>query len=299
MPGDDFVVDIRDLTKEFGRVTALDRVTLRVPRGVVLGLVGVNGSGKTTLLKHVLGLYRARRGRVRVFGLDPAAAPVGVLSRIGYVSDQADLPGWMRVGELLRYTGSFYPTYDAALAGRLCARFGLDPSAKVAALSRGMRARAALAAALSHRPELLVLDEPSAGLDPLARRDVLQAIIRSVAEDGRTVLFSSHLLDEVERVADHVALIDAGRVVFAGELEAIRDRHRRLVLRFDAPRREPPALAGVLRWEGGGVEWTAMCEGGREEMARAAATAGAVVVDEAAPRLEEMLAAHVAGTQEG
>jgi len=299
MRDDDAVVDVRELTREFGRVVALDRVTLRVPRGAVLGLVGVNGSGKTTLLKHVLGLYRAQRGRVRVFGIDPVADPVGVLSRVGYVSDQAELPRWMRVGELLRYTGSFYRTWDAALAGRLCEQFGLDLSAEVGGLSRGMRARAALTAAMAHRPELLVLDEPSAGLDPLARRDVLQAIIRSVAEDGRTVLLSSHLLDEVERVADHVALIDAGRVVFAGELEAIRDRHRRLVLRFDRPRSVPPALEGVLRWEGGGLEWTAVCQGARGELERAAAAQGAVVVDEAAPRLEELLTAHVAGPREG
>src|SRR5204863_7503306 len=135
-----------------------------------------------------------------------------------------------------------------------------------AALSRGLRARLALLLALAHRPDLLVLDEPSAGLDPLARRAILAAIVRSVARDGRTVLFSSHLLDEVERIADHIALIDQGRVVFSGEMETVRDRHRRLTLRFAEPRSAPPPLEGVLAWEGEGYEWTAVCAGGRDEL---------------------------------
>jgi ABC-2 type transport system ATP-binding protein len=149
--------------------------------------------------------------------------------------------------------------------------------------------------ALGSRPELLVLDEPSAGLDPLARRDILAAIVRTVASEGRTVLFSSHLLDEVERVADHVALIDAGKVVFDGELDAIRDRHRRLTLRFTEPRNTPPALAGVLSWEGDGHEWTAVCEGTLGDLRRAAASAGGAVVEEGVPRLEDVFAAHAGG----
>ena len=122
----DLVVEVRDLTRRFGRSTALDRVSLAVPRGCVLGLVGVNGSGKTTLIKHVLGLLQAQSGSVRVFGLDPVAKPVEVLSRIGYLSEDCDLPSWMRVGELLRYTGSFHATWDAAYALELCKQFGLD-----------------------------------------------------------------------------------------------------------------------------------------------------------------------------
>src|SRR5262249_37298630 len=161
-----------------------------------------------------------------------------------------DLPNWMRVGELMRYTAAFYSGWDDSLADSLRRDFGLETGWRVAALSRGLRARLALLLALAHRPELLVLDEPSAGLGPLARRDSLAAIVRSVARDGRTVLFSSHLLDEVERIADHIALIDQGRVVFSGELEAVRGRHRRLTIRFSEPRTAPPALHGVLAWEG-------------------------------------------------
>jgi ABC-2 type transport system ATP-binding protein len=290
------VVDIRDLTRHFGRRAALDSVSLQVPPGCVLGLVGVNGSGKTTLLKHVLGLLQAQSGSVRVFGLDPVAHPVEVLSRIGYLSEDCDLPNWMRVGELLRYTGSFHRNWDAAYAKELCDQFGLDPSWKVNSLSRGLRARTGLVTALGHRPELLVLDEPSAGLDPLARRDILQAIVRTASSSGRTVLFSSHLLDEVERVADHVALIDTGKLIFFGELDAVRGRHRRLTLHFSEPRTTPPALDGVLSWEGGGREWTAVCQGELDALEQAAAGAGGRVVEAAVPHLDELLAAHANST---
>lgn len=286
------VVEIDDLFRRFGSRPALDGVSLRINRGTVLGLVGINGSGKTTLIRHVLGLLAAQRGRVRVFGLDPVADPVGVLSRVGYLSEDCDLPGWMRLGELLRYTAAFHPGWDRALALDLCRRWGLDLSVRIKALSRGQKARAGLVNILAYRPEFLVLDEPSAGLDPLARRDILEAIIRTVSSEGGTVLFSSHLLDEVERVADHVALIDAGRVLFDGGIDAVRGRHRRLTLRFSEPRTSPPALAGVLRWEGEGLEWTAVCQGEADELVRAAADAGGRVVAEAVPGLDELLAAH-------
>jgi ABC-2 type transport system ATP-binding protein len=286
------IVDICDLSRRFGRRLALDHVSLRIARGSVLGLVGVNGSGKTTLIKHILGLLRAESGTVRVFGLDPVRDPVAVLSRIGYLSEDCDLPGWMRVGELLRYTGSFHHTWDADHAFALCKQFGIDPSLKVNTLSRGLKARAGLITALAHRPELLVLDEPSAGLDPLARRDILQAIVRTVAEAGNSVLFSSHLLDEVERIADQVALIDSGKVIFSGELDTIRGRHHRLTLRFTQPRSTPPALDGVLSWEGGGHEWTAVCQGDLDDLHRAAAGTGGKVIEESVPRLDDLLAAH-------
>jgi ABC-2 type transport system ATP-binding protein len=162
---------------------------------------------------------------VRVFGLDPAADPVGVLSRIGYLSEENDLPGWMRVGELMRYTRAFYPTWDDGYADELRRVFDLDASAKISDLSRGQRARAGLLMALAYRPELLVLDEPSSGLDPVVRRDILDAIMRTIADQGRTVLFSSHLLDEVERVADHVTMISHGRIVLSAPLDALKQAH--------------------------------------------------------------------------
>jgi ABC-2 type transport system ATP-binding protein len=140
---------------------------------------------------------------------------------------------------------------------------------------------------------LLVLDEPSSGLDPIVRRDILGAIIRTIADEGRTVLFSSHLLHEVERVADRVALIDRGRVVFSGGLDHIRDTHHRLTLRFPEPRPAPPALAGALAWEGHGAEWVAVCSGRLGELHAAAAGCGAEVVGRRAPSLDEIFVARV------
>src|SRR5207302_6522462 len=213
---------VSERPRHFGATTALDSVSLSMPRGAVYGLVGANGAGKTTLIRHLLGLLRAESGSVRVFGLDPVVDPVGVLSRIGYLSEENDLPGWMRIDEVIRYSRAFYPAWDDAYAEELRRMFALDGAAKIKNLSKGQKARAGLLIALAYRPELLVLDEPSSGLDPLVRRDILAAIIRTITEEGRTVLFSSHLLEEVERVADHVAMIHRGRIVFDAPLDEIR-----------------------------------------------------------------------------
>src|SRR5438874_12527665 len=222
------VITVSDVTRHFGAKTALASVSLSLARGAVYGLVGANGAGKTTLIKHILGLLRAESGSVRVFGLDPVADPVGVLSRIGYLSEENDLPGWMRVEELIRYQRAFYPGWDDAYAEELRQTFALDPTAKIKTLSKGQKARVGLTLALAHRPELLVLDEPSSGLDPIWRRDILGAVIRTIADEGRTVLFSSHLLDEVEEVADHVTMIVSGRIVLSAPLADIKESHRSL-----------------------------------------------------------------------
>ncbi len=221
----DSVIEISGLTRRFGAKTALDAITLTIPRGGVYGLVGANGAGKTTLIKHVLGLLRAEAGSVRVFGRDPVADPVGVLSRVGYLSEENDLPAWMRVEQLMRYSRAFYPAWDDRYAEELLRAFALEPSAKIRALSKGQRARAGLLIALAYRPQLLVLDEPSSGLDPLVRRDILGAAVRTIGDEGRTVLFSSHLLDEVEEVADHVTMIDRGRILLSAPLADIKASH--------------------------------------------------------------------------
>jgi ABC-2 type transport system ATP-binding protein len=287
------VVEVVGLSRRFGRTVALDGVDLAVPRGVVFGVVGENGAGKTTLIKHLMGLLRAEVGSVRVFGLDPVRDPVRVLARLGYLSEDRDLPGWMSVGEFLRYLRAFYPTWDVGYAEALREQFELDPGARIKGLSQGQVARVGLLAALAYRPELLVLDEPSTGLDPIVRRDILAAIIRTIAEEGRTVLFSSHLLDEVERVADMVAMIDRGRVVLCGELDAIKASHRRLTLRFDEPQSRAPSLEGSLTCEGSGREWTAVCRGPAGEVEGRAAGLGARVVEEHVPSLDEIFVARI------
>jgi ABC-2 type transport system ATP-binding protein len=289
------VVQINRLSRLFGATKALDNVSLMIPAGGVFGLIGGNGAGKTTLIKHIMGMLRAQTGAVRVFGHDPVENPVGTLGRIGYLSEDRDLPDWMSVGELMRYTQAFFPTWDVAYAEELRAMFDLDPKAKIQSLSRGQRARTGLLAALAHRPELLVLDEPSSGLDPVVRRDILSAIIRTIADEGRTVLFSSHLLDEVERVADEVTIIHQGRLLLTSSLDEIKDTHRRVTLRFDEPQDRPPALVGAISSEGHGIEWTYVCNGASQQLRRAAESIGATIVDDAALSLDEVFVSRVAG----
>jgi ABC-2 type transport system ATP-binding protein len=285
------VVDIRNVTRRFGDKVALDNVSFRVPTGSVVGLVGENGAGKTTLIKHILGLLKAQSGSVRVFGLDPVADPVGVLARVGYLSEDPDMPGWMRVRELIRYVAAFYPTWDHEYAERLRREFGLDPNTKIKHLSKGQRARAGLLVALAYKPELLLLDEPSSGLDPIVRRDILGAIVRTIADEGRTVLFSSHLLAEVERVSDQVAMIKSGRILFCDALDRVKNRHARLTLRFEDPQSTTPRLAGALAWDGSGREWTAVCSGNSNQWQSAAAEIGAQVIEQSAVSLDEIFIA--------
>src|SRR4029078_8802225 len=156
---------------------------------------------------------------MRVCGRAPGREPGEVLSRIGYLSEEPDMPGWMRVHELMRYIAAFYPTWAHDYAEHLRRICDLAPAAKIKQLSKGQRARAGLIIALAYRPELLLLDEPSSGLDPIVPRDILGAIIRTIADEGRTVLFSSHLLAEVERVSDEVAMIRAGKILFCAPIE--------------------------------------------------------------------------------
>ncbi len=227
-----------------------------------------------------------------MFGRDPVADPVGVLSHIGYLSEEPDMPGWMRISQLIRYVSAFYPSWDHNYAERLRREFGLDPAMKVKQLSKGQRARAGLLIALAYRPELLVLDEPSSGLDPIVRRDILGAIIRTIADEGRTVLFSSHLLAEVERVSDQVAMIQSGRIIFCDSMEQIKQSHARLTLRFEQSQSEAPPLAGALSWDGAGHEWTAVCSGPTNRLCEAAQKLGAGVVAQDGVSLDEILSAH-------
>lgn len=286
------VVVVANLTRRFKAKKALNDVTLAVPPGCVFGLVGENGAGKSTLLKHLLGLWRAEAGTVRVFGTDPVADPVSVLGRIGYLSEQPDLPGWMRVAELLRYMQPFYPRWDEHYAEQLREQFGLDPEARIRTLSKGQHARLGLIAAEAHRPDLLILDEPSSGLDPIVRRDILEAIIRTVTEEGRTVIFSSHLLDEVERVSDQLAMLHHGTLRFCAPLDDVKARHRRLSLHFERELTTPPNVPAAIRVDGAGRDWTIICDAAKLHSAVVARHLGATLVEDTAASIDEIFIAH-------
>ena len=289
------IVTVRGLGRRFGRTLALDGVDLEIAEGTVYGLVGENGAGKTTLIKHLLGLLRARQGTVRVFGRDPVAEPATVLAEIGYLAESHDLPDWMRVDEYLRYLEAFYPGWDRHLAADFCRRFELDPERKLGKLSKGQRARTALVGALSFRPRLLVLDEPSSGLDPLACRDLLEAVIRSVVGEGRTVLFSSHLLEEVERVADRIAMLESGRIVFDAEIDEVLEEHNLVTVRFDEPQWQPPKVSGALSLRGSGRDWTILFAGPDAAWQPAVAALGTVVVQVRSASLEEIFLSRARG----
>ena len=253
----EWAVEVEHLSRRFRGQIALDDVSLRIPVGSIFGLVGLNGAGKTTLLRHLVGAYKPQQGRVVVLGGDPLAHPEVVLKRVGYLTEVDSLPLWMRVGDLIDFTRAIYPTWDQPYARRLCDNFGLSRHASLASLSKGQRARAGLLVAIAHRPELLVLDEPSSGLDPIARGDILEAVIRTISQDGRTVLFSSHLLDEVDRVCDCVALLHEGQIVESLTAEQLPLRYREILGRVSASER-PPEIAGAFGWRISGGEWSAV-----------------------------------------
>lgn len=290
------VVDVNDLSRSFGQKAALSGVSFRATAGRVYGLVGANGAGKTTFIRHLLGLLRASTGSVRVFGLDPVRDPAGVLGRVGYLSEEHELPEWMRVGELLRYTQAFHPTWDEAYARELLETFALDPSLRVRDLSKGMRAQAGLIAAAAHRPELLILDEPSSGLDAIVRRDILDAIVRAVADDGRTVIFSSHLLDEVERMSDHVTLLHQGRVTLSGALDDVRVGYQRSRVHFADHHVRAPTIDTALAIEGGGRAWSVIHSGSPEAFRRSVLAQGGEVLESRAATLEEIFLARAGRT---
>lgn len=227
-----YFVEIKNLSRNFKSKKALDNVSIALEPGKVYGLMGENGAGKSTLIKHIIGALQPQAGSVEVFGKSPTDSPMEVLADIGYLSEDRDLPMWMRAQELLNYTAAFFPGWDKTYAQELMDKFRLAPDIRIKHMSRGEKARIGLITALAHRPKLLVLDEPSSGLDVSVRYDILSEVVRSVADSGRTILFSSHLLDEVERITDDVIMIHQGRKIIDGHVDAIKAKHRRYGVRF-------------------------------------------------------------------
>ena len=231
------VIQAGGLGKQYRRTWALRDCTLAVPEGRVVGLVGPNGAGKTTLLRLAVGLLAPTCGAISVLGEPPAAGPAQ-LARVGFVAQDTPVYARMPVADHLRLGAWLNPAWDDELARRRIAQVGLDPRQRAGSLSGGERAQLALTLALAKRPELLVLDEPVASLDPLARREFLRGLMEAVAEHGTSVVLSSHLVADLERVCDHLVVLVASRVRIAGEVTALLASHRRL----SGPRRDPGAL---------------------------------------------------------
>ena len=237
-----FAIETVGLRKSYDGVEAVRGLDLQVPAGSIFGFLGRNGAGKTTTLKMLLGMARPTSGTATVLGLaaDSREASVEIRRRTGFVSDDKDLFDGMAVGELVRFTSPLFPRWRKDLEEKYLRKFELPATREVKALSRGMRTKLALLLALCRGGELLMLDEPTSGLDPAMTEEVLQTLVSHVASEGATVFFSSHQLAEVDQIADHLAIIDRGRTVVAGQLDEVREQYRRIQLVFEG---EAPEVA--------------------------------------------------------
>jgi ABC-2 type transport system ATP-binding protein len=249
------VVRIEGLTKRFRKKLALDNVSMSVQRGSVVGLLGENGAGKTTAIRILLGLLQADAGRAEVLGMDPRRRGHKVRRRVGYVPEQPCLFEWMTVAEIGWFAAGFYANGYAQEYKRLIDHLKLPPEQRIRELSKGMRAKVSLALAVAADTPLLILDEPTSGLDLMVRYDFLESMVE-MAGQGRTVLFSSHHVAEVERVADWIAILHDGRLLACQPLDGLKEDVRELVVTFSEPAAEVGALPGqVICQERSGRQW--------------------------------------------
>jgi ABC-2 type transport system ATP-binding protein len=271
-------IETENLTRRFGRTEAVHELNLAVAEGSVTALLGANGAGKTTTLKLLMNLLRPTGGCARVLGVDSRRLGAAEFARIGYVSENQELPMWMTVGQLLDYCRPLYPTWDRDLEKSLLNQFDLSPAFRLKNLSRGMLMKAALLSSLAYRPRLLVLDEPFSGLDPVVRDDVVQGLVDTAEVGGWAVLVSSHDIAEVERLVDRVLLIDRGHLKLDESADTLVSRFRRVEL-TGVPA-GAAALPGVLDWQCNGRQAkfvTPAYAGKLTEEYWSAAYAGAVV----------------------
>jgi ABC-2 type transport system ATP-binding protein len=230
----DPVIDVQAVYKSFRSTHVLGGVTLQVARGKTFAFLGRNAAGKTTLIRMMLGLLKRDDGAMRILGLDPQRDALEIRQRVGYLAEDQTMYGWMRVEEIVRFVAPFYPTWDHNLAFKYLRDFELPLRTRIKHLSKGQNVRLGLVLALAHRPELVVLDDPALGLDPIMRKQFNRDLITHLQGEGRTVFYSSHLLYEVEPIADEVAILDQGRIVRQADTEALRRDVKQILLRRDA-----------------------------------------------------------------
>src|SRR5580658_4001671 len=230
----DFVIETHQLCKSFKDQPALRGLDLHVQAGSIFGFLGRNGAGKTTTIKALMGLLRADGGTARVFGIPvtDADGSIEVRRRIGFVTEDKELYPYMTVEQIIRFTRPFFPKWRRDLEQRYLEMFELPKARKIPDLSKGMRSKLMLLLAIARGAELLILDEPTDGLDPVATQDVLRELVTVAASEGTSMFFSSHQLGEVETIADHIGIIDQGKMIVAGSLDDIRARYQRITVVF-------------------------------------------------------------------
>jgi ABC-2 type transport system ATP-binding protein len=237
------MIRVEGLVKSYAANNVLQGVSLNIPAGQTLALLGRNGAGKTTMISILLGLLPADSGDCQIGGVDPAAEPLKVRRNVGYLAEDQAMYGWMTPAELCRFLAPFYPTWDAKLAADSLDRFGIPSKSRIGTLSKGQNVKLGLAVALAYRPPVVILDDPAMGLDPIARKEFNRDLIEQLQTSGCTILYSSHLLDEVEAVADAVAILDRGKIVRTETTDRLREDVKQIQFSLDA-------LAEIPRPEG-------------------------------------------------
>jgi len=244
------LIRIDKLTKRFADVCALEEVSLEIGPGRIVGLLGANGGGKSTLLRHMVGLYRPDRGDCRAFGTKTTELSPEDLSRIGYVHQEGSLIDWMTAGQLVRYAAAYYPSWNGDWEAEFIDRFELDMAKRVGAMSPGQRQKIAILLAIGFEPELLILDEPAAALDPVARHQFLELLLDIIQHEGRTIIISSHILSDVEKVIDHVLILDKGKLLRNCTFDELREEFVRVRLTsLNGPFPHPIDIPGTVTCE--------------------------------------------------
>lgn len=230
------IIHMENVSKYFFDVRALQNVNLRITPGQIVGILGANGGGKSTLLRHMIGLYLPNKGQCETLGCPTSELSPRELARIGYVHQEGELIDWMTVDQLIRYVASYYPTWNHELEKRFREEFRIPEGRRVIALSPGQRQRLSILLAVGFDPELLILDEPAAALDPIARQQFLDLLLQIIQDPKRTVLISSHILSDVEKVIDHVIMMDSGKILRDESFDDLREAYLRVKLTsFNGP----------------------------------------------------------------
>lgn len=233
---------LEGVTKRFGGRPVVDNLSLKIPQGTSFGLIGPNGAGKTTAIKMLMGLLRPDSGHAYILSMDPHSQPVALKRRVGYVPEECCIHRWMRVGEVIRFCRSFYDRWNDQRCDELIDLFELELDKKVRHLSKGMLAKLSLLLAVGHDAEVLILDEPMGGLDPLAREEFLDGVLRTLCEHHITILFSSHLFSDVQRLADTIGIICDGQLIVHDSVDALLAGTKRIraIMRDGDPPQAPP-----------------------------------------------------------
>lgn len=292
----EFAIETVGLTRRFGRTVAVDGIDLGVPVGSVYGFLGRNGAGKTTTIQMLMGMLEPTAGTMRVLGFHPRRDDVAMKRLVSYVPERVQMYDWMTVREIVRFGAGVHPRWDDAAAAALLERFDLPLDRKVGALSRGMQGKLALALALASHPRLLILDDPTMGLDAVVRREFIESIVGVLQEAGTTVFFSSHIIDDVERVADWIGIIHEGRLLLQEPLEELKGRVCRVILTFADEAPAPPELAGVLAVERSGRQIVLTVARFDDGMRGAVEALGPSAIETEGCSLEDIFVAYVRGT---